>query len=127
MLSAVSPRSGHCSVNARRSEMTTETASWVGLVLSGGRYQVIEKLGGGGMGFVYRARDRNLDCDVVIKVPRPSMLEDPQFAGRFSRELRSLVKLVHPHIVRMTDVGEYEDVPFAVLQYLPGGSLRDRQ
>jgi serine/threonine-protein kinase len=107
--------------------MTTETASWVGLVLSGGRYEVIEKLGGGGMGFVYRARDRNLDSDVVIKVPRPAMLQDAQFAGRFMRELRSLVKLVHPHIVRMTDADEYEDVPFAVLQYLPGGSLRDRQ
>jgi serine/threonine protein kinase len=89
---------------------------------------VIEaKLGEGGMGFVYRAHDGNLDCDVVIKVPRASMLEDPEFAGRFAREVRSLVRLVHPQIVKVLDVGEHDGLPFAVMQYLSGGSLRDRQ
>jgi LSD1 subclass zinc finger protein len=79
------------------------------------------------MALVYRARDRNLDCDVVIKVPRRSMLDDPEFAGRFTREIRSLVRLAHPHIVKILDVGEQEGIPFAVLQYFAGGSLRDRQ
>src|SRR5437868_12746677 len=78
------------------------------------------------MGFVYRARDRNIDADVVIKAPRQAMLEDPEFAGRFAREIRSLVKLSHPRIVKVTDVGDWDGLPFAVMQYLPGGSLEDR-
>lgn len=96
------------------------------MTLATGRYRILDKLGEGGMGFVYRAHDANLDTEVVIKVPRPSMLEDPEFAGRFAREIRSLVKLSHPHIVKITDVGEHEGLPFAVMQFLPGGSLRDR-
>ena len=77
------------------------------------------------MGFVYRALDKNLDADVVNKVPRRSMLDDPEFAGRFAREIRSLVKLSHPGIVKVTDVGEHDGVPFAVMQDLSGGSLED--
>lgn len=68
------------------------------------------------MGFVYRARDKNLETDVVIKVPRPEMLVNPRFAGRFAREVRSLVRLSHPHIVKVMDVGEHGRVPFVVLQ-----------
>jgi serine/threonine-protein kinase len=107
--------------------MPNRPNDWIGLALAGGRYEVIDKLGEGGMGFVYRARDRNLDADVVIKVPRASMLDDPEFVHRFSREVRSLVKLAHPCIVKVTDVGEHGGVPFAVMQYLPGGSLEDRR
>jgi serine/threonine-protein kinase len=107
--------------------MTADIATWVGQTLSGGRYQVTAKLGEGGMGLVYRALDRRLDAEVVIKVPRRAMLDDPAFAGRFAREVRSLVQLVHPHIVKVMDAGEHYGLPFAVMQYLPGGSLRDRQ
>jgi LSD1 subclass zinc finger protein len=107
--------------------MSTDTATSVGQTLSGGRYQIVAKLGEGGMGLVYRALDRRLDTEVVIKVPRRTMLNDPAFAGRFAREIRSLVQLVHPHIVKVMDVGEHGGVPFAVMQYLPGGTLRDRQ
>jgi WD40 repeat protein/serine/threonine protein kinase len=107
--------------------MTVEAASWIGQSLSGGRYKVLSQLGEGGMGYVYQARDGNLDCDVVVKVPRRSLLEDPEFAARFTREVRSLVRLVHPHIVKVQDVGQHDGLPFAVMQYLTGGSLRDRQ
>jgi LSD1 subclass zinc finger protein len=107
--------------------MSTTTTTWEGQALAGGRYRVIAKLGEGGMGFVYRARDANLDTEVVIKVPRRAMLDDPEFAGRFAREIRSLVQLAHPHIVKIHDVGEHEGLPFAVMAYLSGGSLRDRQ
>jgi serine/threonine protein kinase len=107
--------------------MATETESWIGRLISGNRYRVTSKLGEGGMGLVYLARDRKLDTDVVIKVPRRMMLEDPEFVGRFKREIRSLVQLVHPHIVKVMDVGEQEGLPFAVMQFLSGGSLRDRQ
>ena len=100
---------------------------WTNATLSGGRYRVHSRLGEGGMGFVYKARDHNLDTDVVIKVPRLAILEDPQFSHRFQREIRSLVSLSHPHIVKILDVGEHDGVPFAVMQYLPGGDLESRR
>jgi hypothetical protein len=101
---------------------------WVGLSLAEKRYEVTARLGQGGMGYVYRARDRRLKTDVVIKVPRRALLqEDPEFTERFGREVSSLVRLAHPHIVRVIDVGTHDDLPFVVLQYLPGGSLEDRR
>jgi serine/threonine protein kinase len=100
---------------------------WIGLELSNGRYRIESKLGEGGMGFVYRVRDSNIDTDVVVKVPRRAMLEDPEFAPRFAREVRSLVRLAHPNIVRITDFGDHDGLPFAVMQYLSGGSLEDRR
>ncbi len=106
--------------------MPTETADWVGLTLDG-RYAVAAKLGEGGMGFVYRARDTRLNCDVVVKVPRAAVLEDPTFRERFTAEVGALVRLAHPHVVRVTDCGQHDGVPFAVMQFLPGGSLDDRR
>lgn len=107
--------------------MTTEVADLVGRRLANDRYEVLKKLGEGGMGFVYKARDHNLDCDVVIKIPRPAMLADAEFKNRFTRELRSLVKLAAPHIVKIIDIGEQHGIPFAVMDFLAGGSLEDRQ
>ncbi|HID78013.1 MAG TPA: serine/threonine protein kinase, partial [Planctomycetaceae bacterium] len=98
--------------------MSTRAESWVGQQLASGRYHVLAKLGEGGMGHVYRARDRHLGADVVIKVPRRSLLmEDPTFAARFRGEIRSLVALTHPHIVRILDVGQHDGLPFAAMQY----------
>ena len=79
------------------------------------------------MGVVYRAHDENLDTDCVIKVPNSNVLNLPGFAERFVREIRSLVKLSHPHIVKISDVGQNGEVPFAVMQYLSGGDLDDRR
>ena len=107
--------------------MVVGSNDWNGLTLSNGRYRITAKLGEGGMGSVYRALDQNIEADVVIKIPRQAMMEDPEFAGRFTREIRSLVKLSHPHIVKVTDVGTWDGTPFAVMQYLPGGSLEDRR
>src|SRR5579883_2088909 len=105
--------------------MSTATVNWAGQTLLG-RYDVRGALGEGGMAYIYRAYDRNLDCDVVIKVPRASAMEDPEFAQRFARETRSLVRLAHPRIVKVLDVGEHDGLPFAVMQFLAGGSLEDR-
>ena len=91
-----------------------------------GRYLVREKLGSGGMGTVYLARDLKLDAEIVIKAPHPVMIKDAAFAARFRQEIRSLVQLSHPHVVKVMDVDEHDGLPFAVLQYLPGGSLEDR-
>ena len=105
----------------------TQVATWVGRELSGGRYRVDAQLGEGGMGTVFRAWDKNLSREVVIKVPHAAMLQDAEFAARFAREISSLVKLSHPHIVKISDVGDHDRLPFAVMQFLPGGSLEDRQ
>jgi|GEM_PF-5873617 len=107
--------------------MTADPPSPTSAELSGGRYLLGDKLGEGGMGTVFRARDRHLETDVVIKLPHRMMLADPDFSQRFRDEIRSLVRLSHPHIVKVTDVGEWEGVPFAVLQYLSGGNLQGRQ
>ena len=92
-----------------------------------GRYELQRELGQGGMATAYLAHDGSLDCAVVIKSPHAALLTDPTFKRRFQQEMRSLVKLSHPHIVKITDVGEHEGLPFFVMQYLGGGSLRDRQ
>jgi serine/threonine protein kinase len=106
-------------------EATGEAIDWGGKTLAG-RYRVLGLLGAGGMGFVLRAHDEHLNCDVVIKVPRPSVAHNTGFAARFSREVRALVQLSHPHVVKIMDVGTHDNLPFAVLQFLPGGSLRER-
>src|SRR5262245_25001840 len=106
--------------------MPTATTDWVGLTLDQ-RYKVVSLLGEGGMGYVLRARDGRLGCDVVLKVPRPEMLADAEFRKRFRDEVAALVRLAHPHIVRVTDYGQHEGTPFAVMPFLPGGSLDDRR
>jgi serine/threonine protein kinase len=106
--------------------MITETTSLVGKSCGQGRYQVKRKLGEGGMAYVLLAHDNNLDIDVVLKVPKPIILADPEFAHRFKREIRSMVELAHPHILKIKDVGEYEGLPFYVMDLLTGGSLEDR-
>src|SRR5262249_42700828 len=80
------------------------------------------------MGHIYCAIDRHLQTDVVLKFPVVHGLaeEDQAFRDRFGREIRSLVALSHPHIVKIIDVGEFRGCPFVVMQYLAGGSLKDR-
>jgi serine/threonine protein kinase len=91
------------------------------------RYHVTAKIGEGGMGSVYKANDLKLNSEVVIKTPHAALIKDAEFAARFRREIRSLVQLSHAHIVKVMDVGVHDGLPFAVMQYLPGGSLEDRQ
>jgi serine/threonine protein kinase/ABC-type sulfate transport system substrate-binding protein len=101
---------------------------WTGCEIAEGRYVVLARIGAGSMGQVYRARDCHLETEVVIKCPVPpdaSVLE-PEFLKRFDLEIRSLVKLSHPHIVRIIDVGTFQGLPYVVMQYLSGGSLKSR-
>ena len=106
----------------------SKLSEWIGMEIAAGRYKVLGKIGQGSMGRVYCAYDRHLETDVVLKVPvfQEPVTEDEGFLERFSREVRSLVILSHPHIVKIIDVGEFEGRPFVVMQYLSGGSLRDR-
>lgn len=105
--------------------MPIESENWVGRTVAD-RYEVGALLGEGGMGQVFRAHDARLKTDVVLKVPKRAVLAEPEFAARFKAEIRSLVQLTHPHIVKVSDVGDDGGTPFIVMQYLPGGSLDDR-
>jgi formylglycine-generating enzyme required for sulfatase activity len=89
------------------------------------RYEILRPLGKGGMGKVYLAKDMRFGKQVVVKVPTMEV-GDKEFKARFMREIASLANLEHPHIVSTLDWGEIEGIPFLVLRYLGGGSLRDR-
>ncbi len=88
-----------------------------------GRYEVKSELGRGGMATVYRAFDPSFDREVAIKVLPREMLHDPQFRGRFDRELKIVAGLEHPSIVPVYDVGEEDGQPYFVMRYMMGGSL----
>lgn len=92
-----------------------------------GRYHIIEPLGEGGMAAVYRALDTTLERDVALKVIRTDKVTDPQFITRFEREAKALARLSHPHIVKINDFGEQEGVPYLVMEFLPGGTLKQKQ
>ncbi|MGH2593594.1 MAG: serine/threonine-protein kinase PknK, partial [Anaerolineae bacterium] len=90
--------------------------------LLAGRYQIEAALGQGGMGVVYRARDRRAERIVAIKAffPPAGLEEGPR---RFQREFRALTRLQHPRIVRVFDYGEADGVPFYVMEFIPGTDL----
>src|SRR5512136_745508 len=93
------------------------------------RYHLIAPLGEGGMASVYKAYDTRLERDVAVKIIRTDMFIPaalPQVLKRFEREAKSLAKLSHPNIVSIIDYGEHEGVPYLVMEYLPGGTLKDR-
>jgi serine/threonine-protein kinase len=105
-----------------------EVNDWVGREIANGRYKVLERLGVGSMGQVFLAFDHHLETEVVIKCPVPAdaNLVGDAFVKRFDLEIRSLVHLSHPQIVKIIDVGVQDGYPYVVMQYLPGGSLRNR-
>ncbi|CAG0990600.1 eukaryotic-like serine/threonine-protein kinase [Anaerolineales bacterium] len=94
-----------------------------------GRYQILERLGEGGMATVYKAYDTRLEREVAIKVIRREAFPPEEMdllLKRFERESKSLAKLSHPNIVGVIDYGEYEGLPYLVMVYLPGGTLKNR-
>ena len=94
-----------------------------GTVLNG-RYEILEKIGSGGMAVVYRGRDRKLDRYVTIKVLREEFIGDEEFIERFRSEACSVARLSHPNIVRAYDVGEDGDINYIVNEYIHGDTLK---
>jgi tRNA A-37 threonylcarbamoyl transferase component Bud32 len=92
----------------------------------GGRYELEDRLGHGGMATVYRARDRKLDREVAIKLLADNFAGDEEVRRRFSREARLAAKLDHPNVVQVYDVGEEDDRPYIVMEYVEGGTVGDR-
>lgn len=91
-----------------------------------GRYQIVAKLGHGGMGIVYRAFDPTFNREVAIKVLPQQFASDPTLRARFEREARVVAALEHPAIVPVYDFGEVAGQPYLVMRYMAGGSLADR-
>ena len=86
-------------------------------------YRVLEQIGAGGMGVVYRARDEQLERDVAIKVLPSRVLADEDARKRFRKEALSLARLNHPNIATVHEFGTQGDVDFLVVEYIPGTTL----
>src|ERR1700687_967530 len=89
-----------------------------------GPYEILAPLGAGGMGEVYRARDKKLDRDVAIKVLPDSVAADPETLARFEREEKAVAALSRPNILAIHDFGTHEGVTYAVMELLEGETLR---
>lgn len=96
----------------------------VGRVL-GDRYEILEKIGGGGMALVYKARCRLLNRFVAVKVLRPEFIEDEEFVKKFRREAQSAASLSHPNIVGIYDVGTENNNYYIVMEYIKGQTLKE--
>ncbi len=96
----------------------------VGTTIS--HYKVIEKIGQGGMGEVYRAEDTHLSREVAIKVLPEQFTKDPQRLARFEREAKLLASLNHPNIAAIYGFEHSDDIHFLVLELVPGETLQER-
>ncbi len=99
------------------------TIAWEGYRL-GGRYELQELLGEGGMSAVYKAFDHNLKRTVAVKIIHPHLANDPDFVRRFETEARAVAQLRHPNIVQVFDFAHEGELYYMVLEYIPGESLQ---
>jgi len=95
----------------------------IGAVL-GGRYEILQLLGEGGMGAVYKAADRELDRFVALKVIRPELASNPAILARFKQELLLAHQVTHRNVIRIYDLGEAEGVKFITMEFIEGQDLR---
>jgi serine/threonine-protein kinase len=89
-----------------------------------GDFEIVSVAGAGGMGVVYKARQRSLDRDVALKVIREEIVSEPEFRERFIREAKLAASVDHPHVVTVYDVGEEDGLLYLVMQWIDGSDLR---
>lgn len=91
-----------------------------------GGYKLMQRLGRGGMGTVFRALQVSLNREVALKVLSPELSRDPSFVQQFHREARAAAQLNHPNVVQVYDVGAASDLTFYSMEFMPGGTVEDR-
>ena len=89
------------------------------------RYELIRKIGGGGMAVVYLAYDTSLDRQVAIKLLREEYVDDPDFIRQFQKEAKAVARLSHQNIVNIYDFGESDGVTYLVMEYVEGSTLKE--
>ena len=93
--------------------------------LLGNRYEIIEKVGNGGMATVYRAEDKILKRNVAVKVLKDEFTTDEEFIKRFEIEAQSAARLTHPNIVSIYDVGSEDNLYYIVMELIRGKTLKE--
>ncbi len=120
---------GHCAAPLDSSALPTETYQapihelTTGSLFAG-RYQVIEELGHGGMGRVYKVHDTELNEKIALKLLRPEIAGDPETVERFRNELKSARQVAHKNVCRMFDIGRAEGAPYITMEYVHGEDLK---
>lgn len=122
----IDPASGPA-VTTPHTASSPASGDWTDLAAHFPQLEILELLGRGGMGAVYKARQKNLDRFVALKVIPPDAAKDPTFAERFAREARALARLNHANIVTVYDFGQTGDIYYLLMEYVDGVNLRHAQ
>jgi predicted Ser/Thr protein kinase len=121
---AIEPASGMAATTPPSGSRPPASGEWTDLAARFPDLEILELLGRGGMGSVYKARQKNLDRLVALKVIPPDAASDPAFAERFAREGRAMAKMNHPNIVTVHNFGNDDNFYWLLMEYVDGVNLR---